>query len=178
MSACLLMPRSSASRSSISSICSGKSTLTRFVAGCSTSAFFSSNPSDSRSSPASNRSVSSFSVLGYVFFIEFPVAAARFPNRDDSDVRFAVGVNGGPQIAVTMHSYPRITDLSSTIASDDHCPHLPQFLCFTETDPVLELIARAFIWIELKIHPSTVYLIYLNSIFWALLGCGPFSHGR
>jgi hypothetical protein len=101
-------------------ICLGKSTFTRFSLGCSTCAFFTTNPSDSRSSPASNRSASSSSVLGNVFFIELPVTAARFPNRNDPDIRSPYG---RPQVAVTMPRDPRIPDLIAPVALDYNRPH-------------------------------------------------------
>jgi hypothetical protein len=43
-----------------------------------------------------------------LFSLEFSVAAARFANRYDPDLGSAVGINGGPKLAVTMHSDPRI----------------------------------------------------------------------
>ena len=36
--------------------------------------------------------------------MEFPIGAARFPNRNDPDIRSALGINGRPQVAVTGSS--------------------------------------------------------------------------
>ena len=76
-----------------------------------------------------------------------------------------MGINGSPQVPVTMPRDPRIAGLSAPVAAEHNRLHYPQILCLQEIDAVLEFIARAFIGIEFKKHPSSVYPVYLCSTF-------------
>jgi len=98
----------------------GKSTFTRLITASSIVTVDGSNPCGSSSSPRSNRSASSFSVVGDLFFIYSPVTSTRRSHRNDANILVAVSVNSRPEFSVCVHADPRISRFAAAIDFQHH----------------------------------------------------------